>query len=104
MRRNTLLSRVKNAVLAVDLSAEVILYGSRARGDARRDSDWDFLVLLPSPVDDEITRTIRHTLYEIEWDTGNVISCIVRNRDAWDADPLAHTPLRQRVAEEGIPI
>lgn len=104
MKRNALLQRIKNAVLTIDPSAEVLLYGSRARGDARPDSDWDFVVLLPTPVDDEITQTIRHALYEIEWDTGNVISCIVRNRDAWDADPLAHTPLRQRVAEEGIRI
>ncbi len=104
MNKKSLLNRVKKAVLAVDPSAEVLLYGSRARGDARPDSDWDFLVLLPRQIDDEITRTIRHALYDIEWDTGNVISCIVRNREAWDAGPLAHTPLRQRVAEEGIRI
>lgn len=26
----------------------IILFGSRARGDARPDSDWDFLVVMPS--------------------------------------------------------
>ena len=26
----------------------IILFGSRARGDARTDSDWDFLVVMPS--------------------------------------------------------
>ncbi|WP_053958157.1 nucleotidyltransferase domain-containing protein [Sulfobacillus thermosulfidooxidans] len=26
----------------------IILFGSRARGDARPDSDWDFLVIMPS--------------------------------------------------------
>lgn len=26
----------------------IVLFGSRARGDARPDSDWDFLVVMPS--------------------------------------------------------
>ena len=29
--------------------SELYLYGSRARGDARPDSDWDLLVLLDNP-------------------------------------------------------
>ncbi|MBI3795254.1 MAG: nucleotidyltransferase domain-containing protein [Nitrospinae bacterium] len=29
----------------------VVLYGSRARGDAKEDSDYDFLVLLEGPID-----------------------------------------------------
>ncbi|WP_456368140.1 nucleotidyltransferase domain-containing protein [Thermococcus sp.] len=29
---------------------EVILFGSRARGDFRKDSDWDVLVVLSEPV------------------------------------------------------
>lgn len=39
-----ILREVANSVLPAD--AHVWLYGSRARGDAHEDSDWDLLILL----------------------------------------------------------
>lgn len=41
----TIATLVKNQLLLVDGTASVILFGSRARGDAANDSDWDFLIL-----------------------------------------------------------
>jgi len=42
---------IRQKIELVDPKAEVILYGSRARGDERVDSDWDILVLADYPVD-----------------------------------------------------
>ncbi|HHW11119.1 MAG TPA: nucleotidyltransferase domain-containing protein [Firmicutes bacterium] len=32
--------------------ADILLFGSRARGDATADSDWDFLILVNGKVDE----------------------------------------------------
>jgi len=100
--RDDLLAQVKAAVLAVEPGAEVILYGSRARGDAEPDADWDLLVLLDGPVNaDRITRT-RHRVYEVEWETGEVLSTIVESRDAWNGPPTLDTPFHRNVEREGV--
>ncbi len=48
---------------SVDKSAEVILYGSRARGDERTDSDWDILILTDYPADLTTEQRFRDRLY-----------------------------------------
>jgi predicted nucleotidyltransferase len=102
MNREELLERVKRAVSEMEPDAEIILYGSRAREDSQVQSDWDFLVLLDGPVDDERTDKIRHRLYEIEWQSDEVLCCIVRNRQEWNSPLWKSMPFRQNVECEGI--
>jgi predicted nucleotidyltransferase len=102
MDRDTLLKQVEEAVLGIEPRADVILYGSRARGDSQSDSDWDFLVLVDGPVDDQRVDRIRHRLYEIEWESDQVLSSIVRNRQQWNSQPLNVTPFHRNVELEGI--
>lgn len=102
MDRDTLLKQVKDAVLQIEPTAEVVLYGSRARGDSRAESDWDFLVLVDGPVDDDRVDGIRHRLYKIEWESDEILSAIVRSREQWNNLPLSSTPFHQNVEAEGI--
>jgi len=102
MNREELLEQVKEAIDEVEPGAEIILYGSRSRGDSTSESDWDFLILIDGAVDDERTDRIRHRLYQIEWESGEVLSSIVRNRGEWDSFPYRAMPLHQRVEHEGI--
>ncbi len=97
-----LLERVKTAVRALSPEAEIILYGSQSRGTAALDSDWDFLVLLPSPRDKELEKQIKDCLYDIELETDTVISSIIRSKQEWSSARYAVIPLRQEIESDGI--
>jgi uncharacterized protein len=101
MNQEVLLRRVKQAVHEVEPDAEIILYGSRAREDARSESDWDFLISVNSPANDARTDAIRHRLYEIEWEWGEVLCSVVRTREQWDSERYQAMPFHQTVEREG---
>lgn len=101
-RREQLLRRVKEAVLSVLPDAEVILYGSRARGDARPDSDWDLLVLTDEKVDSEIEQEVWDKLLFIELDVAEVLVAFVHNREEWHSPYSRATPYYANVMKEGI--
>jgi DNA polymerase sigma len=102
MNQEILLKRVKQTIHEVEPDAKIILYGSRARKDASSESDWDFLVLVDGPVNDERTEAIRHKLYEIEWECGEVLCSIVLNRKEWNSPLYRAMPFHQNVEREGI--
>ncbi|MGB2926739.1 MAG: nucleotidyltransferase domain-containing protein [Limnothrix sp.] len=96
------LQRIVEEVTKLEPTAQIFLYGSRARGDATEDSDWDFLILLDRHVDQEITDKIRHHLYEIEWETDTVISSIVRSKVVWELPKIRQTPFYQAAKQDAI--
>lgn len=102
MEQKTLIDQIKQAVREVEPEAEIILYGSRSRGDSVSESDWDLLILVDGPISDERTDRIRHRLYEVEWESEEVISSIVRNRKEWNSRQYQTMPFHQRVRQEGI--
>jgi len=102
MNRDELLKQIRQTVREAEPNAEIILYGSRSRGDAGWESDWDLLILVDGHLSDERIDRIRHRLYEIEWESGEVISSIVRNREEWNSDLYQAMPFYQRVEQEGI--
>lgn len=102
MNREALLEQVKRAVHKMEPGAQIILYGSRARKDSDAQSDWDFLILLDSPVNDERIDKIRHRLYEVEWESDEVICSIIRSRTEWNSPLYKTTPFHQNVESDGI--
>lgn len=102
--KSALLERVKNAVHVLSPAAEIILYGSRARGTAGYDSDWDFVVLLPSTSDKILEAQIKDRLYDVELETDTVLSSIIRSKEEWMSARYAVIPLRQQVESDGVAI
>ena len=102
MKRENLLKSIKSVIHEVEPDAQVILYGSQSRKNSTPESDWDFLVLIGGPIDDDRIDRIRHRLYEIEWNTGVVISSIIRNHEEWNSSPYSSTPFHDHVTQDGI--
>jgi uncharacterized protein len=71
---NIIAGKIRNTIKSVDPKAQVIIFGSRARGDANKDSDRDILILTDSPVSLETERTFRNNLFDLEIETGEVFS------------------------------
>jgi uncharacterized protein len=102
MESKVLLQRIKELVCAIEPTAQIFLYGSRARNDARPDSDWDILILVDGMVSLSRRDRLRHQIYEIEWETGEVICSIIRSRQEWHTPRFQQTPFTQAIDKEAI--
>jgi predicted nucleotidyltransferase len=102
MRRTEIVERIRQEAQKLSPHAQTILYGSEARGDARPDSDIDLLVLVDK---DKLTYSDKDRIiapfYDIELDTGIIISMIIMPRKEWENRPFL-TPFQDNVNKEGI--
>ncbi len=78
-----------------------ILFGSRARGDAHQESDWDVLILLDK---DRITSAdideISYPIREFGWQIDEMINPIIFTTKEWNAKSF--TPFYKNVMKEGV--
>ena len=92
---------IREYVNVVDSKAEVILYGSRARGDERADSDWDILILTDYPVDLATEEKFRDKLYDLELEIDEPLSVFIYSKNEWKRRQRI-TPFYKNVNKEGI--
>lgn len=101
-RYETILNKIKKTVYSIMPQSEVYLYGSRARKTARKQSDWDILILLNIPkVSFELEKRLIDELYEIEIETGEVISPLIYSKNEWN-ERFGITPLFEKINHDGI--
>lgn len=93
---------VKKVVLRIVPDSKITLFGSRARGDAKSGSDWDFLVLTRQPLKEQTKDLLIGAVYqEVELKADEVISLVIFNEDEW-VNHRYFTPLFLNIKEEGI--
>ncbi len=92
-------SKISNTIKQLDSSAEVFLFGSRARNEEHNDSDWDLLVLSNKPVTLKDEQAFRHKLVDIELEVEESFSVFVYNKNDWNTKHSI-TPFYKNINKE----
>ena len=102
-RHNRILTEIRELAhhLFANLPASVYLYGSRARGEAGKDSDWDLLIVTDDTLDrKDAFEKFAYPFTEIGWRMGEQITPLLYTRSEWDAE--RNTAFYHNVQHEAI--
>ncbi len=99
--REELFHSIKGVLLSVAPEGRIILFGSRARGEAKDDSDWDLLILLDQPrIESTDFERIAYPLCELGWKEGEQFSPKLYTMNEWKE--RSFTPFYKNIEKEGI--
>ena len=100
-KNEKILNMIRTTIREVEPTAQIILYGSRARGDARKGSDWDVLVIVDRP---RLTVEEKGNLEYPVWDKGlgmgEEINVFAHSKKQWEQAPPSL--FKYNVMNEGI--
>ena len=77
----------------------IYLFGSRARGDAAPDSDYDLLLVVPDDAAPERTRS--RLAYERLWETGTAADVLIWKRTLFESRLHLPASLPATIVREG---
>lgn len=99
-----IIDRIVSVVNKTAPLSQVFLYGSRAKGNAGKSSDWDVLILMnKNKVTFSDETGFMDAFYELELETGEVLSPLIYARNEWKKKYL-HTALFENIKRDGIRI
>lgn len=98
-----ILRAIKEAAQRITPSAEVVFFGSRARGEVAPESDWDILILADNIIY-ELKDEICAALYDIELENEIIINPLILDKREWTSGLFLHHPIHRNVEREGMVI
>ncbi len=98
------LARLKRDLSARFPLVDIVVFGSRVRGDSDLESDLDVLVVLSVPRCHRIRAEVSDVVFEINLDLGTNISALVVGSREWLDGRLSRSPIKKSVDREGVSI
>ena len=83
--------------------AKILAFGSRTRGDATEESDFDICVLLEKMTRED-ERLIGHLAWEVAFDSGQVFNVLPFTTEEFENGPMSESTLRAHIFREGIAV
>lgn len=81
---------------------QVILFGSKARGQSSPDSDMDLLILLHGQRPADASRRVWEVLWDVQMRHAVGLSPLVVSADQWRDGPYQAMLLKQEVERDGV--
>ena len=82
---------------------DIRLYGSKARGEGREDSDLDIMIEIPE-YDRAVVAEIDDIIYRINLEHDVFISALIFGRDELEEGPMSEAPIYKVIQREGVPL
>jgi predicted nucleotidyltransferase len=98
------LSTIKGTVLSVVPGARVLLFGSRARGEASPASDYDLLVVLERPLDVKSKFALRTHLRKLLLEKGIRSDVLVQSDEEIQRKRQLPGHIVRSALREGVPL
>lgn len=97
--RDRTLAEIVRRLVDAYRPVRIYLFGSKARGDAGPDSDYDLVLVVPDDAPPELRRS--RLAYEVLWGTGTAADVLVRTRGSFESRLHLRASLPATVAREG---